>query len=125
MLIAVVLQAVITLLAGCVVWLVWGPIHALSLAAGGGSIVIPNALLALRIKTSPPRFAPIVLLVGEFVKIGLTVLLLWLSSRWIVGLSWGAMIVGIILALKALLLTPWCQRWWDQHRASDIRLLGE
>lgn len=113
----------ITLLAGMVVWLVWGPLHALSLVAGGGSIVVPNALLALRLKTSPPRFAPVVLLVGEFLKIGLSVLLLWLSYRWIEGMSWGALIVGVILALKALLLTPWCQRLWDQYQAGRPRLL--
>ena len=125
MLIAVALQALITLLAGLVVWLVWSPIHALSLAAGGGSIVVPNALLALRLKTSPPRFAPVVLLVGEFLKIGLSVFLLWLSYRWIEGLSWGALIAGVILALKALLLTPWCQRLWDQYRAGQVGLSGK
>lgn len=119
------LQAVITFLAGLVVWLVWGPMQALSLAAGGGSIVVPNALLALRLTTSPPRLAPLVLLVGEFLKIGLSVLLLWLSYRWIEGLSWGALIVGVILALKSLLLTPWCQRLWDQHRAEHVGLSGK
>ena len=121
-LIAVALQALITLLAGLVVWLVWGPLHGLSLVAGGGSIAVPNALLALRLITSPPRLAPIVLLVGEFLKIGLSVFLLWLSYRWIEGLSWGALILGVILALKALLLTPWCQRLWDQYQAGQVGL---
>lgn len=121
-LIAVALQAVVTLLAGMVTWLLVGPLHAVSLLAGGGSIVIPNGLLALRLKASPPRFAPVVLLVGEFVKIGLSVLLLWMAYRWIAGLSWGALIVGVILALQALLLTPWVQRWADQRDAGRAGL---
>ncbi|MEN9759202.1 MAG: hypothetical protein RLZZ281_913 [Pseudomonadota bacterium] len=117
MLVAVMLQAVITLLAGMITWLVVGPIQALSLVAGGGSIVIPNGLLAMRLRASQPQFAPVVLLVGEFVKILLSVGLLWLAYRWIEGLSWGALIVGVILALKALLLTPWAQRAVDQWQA--------
>lgn len=65
----------------------------------------------------PTQFAPVVLLVGEFVKILLSVGLLWLAYRWIEGLSWGALIVGVILALKALLLTPWAQRAVDRWQA--------
>lgn len=120
MLVAVALQAVVTLLAGIITWLMISPLHALSLVAGGGSIVIPNGLLALRLRTSQPRFAPVVLLVGEFVKIALSVGLLWLAYRWIEGLSWGALLVGVILALKALLLTPWAQRWLDQQHAQRL-----
>ena len=118
MLVAVAVQAVITLLAGVIAWLMMGPLHAVSLVAGGGSIVLPNGLLALRLRASPPQFAPVVLLVGEFVKIALSVALLWLAYRWIEGLSWGALIIGVILALKALLLTPWIQRWVDQRQAA-------
>ena len=117
MLIAVVLQAVATLLAGMITWLVWGPAHAVSLVAGGGSIVVPNALLALRLKSSAPRQAPVVLMVGEFIKVGLSVLLLWLSYRVIADLSWGALIVGVVVALKALLLAPWAQSVVDRDEA--------
>ena len=119
MLIAVSLQAVITLLSGVLVWLAWGPMQALSLVAGGGSIVIPNALLAMRIKASASHVVPVVLLVGEFVKIGLSVVLLWLCSQWIEPLSWGAFIAGIIVALKSLLLAPWLHQRWDQRAAPD------
>jgi ATP synthase protein I len=123
-LIAVGLQAVITLLSGVLVWLVWGPMQALALVAGGGSIVIPNALLAMRIKASASHVVPVVLLVGEFAKIGLSVLLLWLCSQWIVPLSWGAFIAGIIVALKSLLLAPWFQQRWDQRTAPASGELG-
>ena len=118
MLVAVTLQAVITLVAGIIAWLAVGPIQALSLVAGGGSIVIPNGLLAMRLRASHPQTAPVVLLVGEFVKILSSVGLLWLAYRWIEGLSWGALIVGLVLALKALLLTPWVQRAVDQRQAA-------
>lgn len=125
MLIAVLLQAAVTLLAGAITWLVWGPLAAVSLVAGGGSIAVPNALLALRVKTSQPQFAPVVLLVGEFVKIGLSVFLLWLSYRWIEGLLWGALIAGVILALQSLLLVPWLQGVWDRRQAEKWGPSGE
>lgn len=125
MLIAVFLQFAVTLLAGAVTWLVWGPIASVSLVAGGGSIAVPNALLALRVKTSQPQFAPVVLLVGEFVKMGLSVLLLWLSYRWIEGLSWGALIAGVILALQSLLLVPWLQGIWDRRQAAKADMSGK
>jgi ATP synthase protein I len=117
-LIAVALQALVTLLAGLFSWLVWGPLVALSLVAGGGSIVVPNALLAMRVKASRPPYAPAVLLVGEFVKIGLSVLLLWLSYRWIEGLSWPGLIFGLVLALQSLLLAPWANAQVDKWRAA-------
>lgn len=113
--IAVLLQTLVTLVAGIVTWLGWGPIYAVSLVAGGGSVVIPNALLALRLSTSQPRFAPVVLLIGEFVKIGLSVLFLWLAYRWVSDLSWGALIVGVILALKIVWITPWVQDQIDRR----------
>ncbi|MFM7965330.1 MAG: ATP synthase subunit I [Betaproteobacteria bacterium] len=119
MLIAVGLQAVITLLSGVLVWLVWGPMQALSLVAGGGAIVIPNALLAIMIIASPRPAVPVVLLVGELIKVGLSVLLLWVSYRFIEQLSWGALIVGIIAALLSVLLVPWCQQRFDQRSAPD------
>ncbi len=120
MLTAVVLQAVVTLLAGMITWLLWGPAQAVSLLAGGGSIVVPNALLALRLRSSAPRHAPVVLMVGEFVKVGLSVLLLWLSYRVIAELSWGGLIVGIVVALKALLLAPWAQSLVDRAQAGRM-----
>ncbi len=118
--IAVFLQVAITLLAGMATWLGWGTAHAVSLVAGGGSIAVPNALLALRLSTSQPRFAPVVLLIGEFVKIGLSVLLLWSAYRWISDLSWGALIVGVILALKIVWITPWVQGQLDRRRVPNI-----
>jgi len=114
--VAVSLQVAATLLAGVVAWLGWGSLVAVSLVAGGGSIAIPNALLALRLSTSQPRFAPVVLLIGEFVKIGLSVLLLWAAYRWISNLSWGALIVGVILALKIVWITPWVQGQLDRRQ---------
>jgi ATP synthase protein I len=121
-LIAVLLQAAITVLAGIIAWLIWGPLAGLSLVAGGSAIALPNALLAIRLKMSRPESAPMVLLIGEFVKIGLSVLLLWAASQWIVGLSWGALIVGVILALKVLLLTPWVQSVADRRSAAQAVL---
>jgi ATP synthase protein I len=118
--IAVSLQVLVTLLAGIVTWLVWEPLQAVSLVAGGGSIAVPNALLALRLSTSQPDFAPVVLLIGEFVKIVLSIVLLWLAYRSIPGMSWGALIVGVVLALKIVWLTPWVQGRLDRRRAARV-----
>jgi ATP synthase protein I len=117
---AVVIQAAVTLIAAGLAWLGWGLLAAVSLAAGGGAIVLPNALLVWRLGLADPRVAPIMLLMGQFVKIGLSVLLLWAASQWIEGLSWGALIAGLALALNALLLTPWVSTMLDKRRAASV-----
>jgi F0F1-type ATP synthase assembly protein I len=117
---AISLQAAFTLMAGMIAWLIWGSTQAVSLVAGGSSIVVPNALLALRLWSSAPSHAPVVLMVGEFVKVGVSVLMLWLSYRVIENLSWGALIAGVVVALKALLLTPWAQSIVDRAQARRI-----
>jgi ATP synthase protein I len=117
---AVLIQAAVTLLAATVAWIGWGFSAGLSLFAGGCAIVLPNALLALRLQLGRPEHAPVTLLVGEFVKIGLSVLLLWAAYRWIEALSWGALILGLVLALKALLLAPWAIMQLDKWRAAKL-----
>ena len=120
MLTAVITQTVGTLIAGFIAWLVWGPIVGLSVVAGGGSIAIPNALLALRLIASRPEVGPIVFLIGEPIKIVLSVLLLWAAVHWIEDLSWLGLISGLVLALKSLLLTPWIQSHLDRRQADRI-----
>jgi len=117
---AVITQTVGTLIAGFIAWLVWGPIVGLSLVAGGGSIAIPNALLALRLIASRPEVGPIVFIIGEPIKIALSVLLLWAAVHWIEDLSWLGLISGLVLALKSLLLTPWIQGYIDRRQADRM-----
>ena len=120
MLTAVITQTVGTLIAGFIAWLVWGPIVGLSVVAGGGSIAIPNALLALRLIASRPEVGPIVFIIGEPIKIALSVLLLWAAVHWIEHLSWLGLISGLVLALKSLLLTPWIQGYLDRRQADRM-----
>ncbi len=120
MLTAVITQTVGTLIAGFIAWLVWGPIVGLSVVAGGGSIAIPNALLALRLIASRPEVGPIVFIIGEPIKIALSVLLLWAAVHWIEDLSWLGLISGLVLALKSLLLTPWIQSHLDRRQADRM-----
>jgi F0F1-type ATP synthase assembly protein I len=117
---AVITQTVGTLIAGFIAWLVWGPIVGLSVVAGGGSIAIPNALLALRLIASRPEVGPIVFIIGEPIKIALSVLLLWAAVHWIEDLSWLGLISGLVLALKSLLLTPWIQGYLDRRQADRM-----
>lgn len=114
---AVLVQTVVTVLAAIFAGLIWGVSAAVSLAAGGGSIVIPNGLLALRLRTGNPAAAPVTLLIGEFIKIGLSIGLIWAATRWIQDLSWGALIAGLVLALKSLLVVPWVIAAIDKRRA--------
>lgn len=120
MLTAVLIQLLVTALAATVTLVFWGSAPAVSLAAGGMSVVIPSALLALRLRAAKPSHAPVVLLVGEFVKMGMTILLLWAAYRFIGGLLWGPLLLGLIVALKALWFAPWALQALDRRRAARL-----
>jgi F0F1-type ATP synthase assembly protein I len=77
-------------------------------------------LLALRLIASRPEVGPIVLIIGEPIKIALSVLLLWAAVHWIEDLSWLGLISGLVLALKLLLLTPWIQSHLDRRQADRM-----
>lgn len=91
---------VLALLAG--VWVDWT--SAGHLALGGATAIIPNSLFALRLafqRGRSPESYPVVFMLGEFAKIGLTVLLLAAVMRWQSGLRWLPLLIGLIVALKA------------------------
>lgn len=66
--------------------------------------MIPNGLFALRLalhRRRRPESYPAVFFLGEFVKIGLTVLLLAAVARTVPDVRWLPLLVGFIVALKA------------------------
>lgn len=77
---------------------------ALSLACGVAAVVLPAALLARgltsRFATANVGTAVISFFIWELVKIVLTVGLLLAAHWWVADLSWPAMLVGLVLALK-------------------------
>ena len=111
MLMAVLMQIVSVLVAALVALLVSGLPNAWFLVLGGAAAIIPNGLFALRLAVHRGRSAgsyPVVFLLGLFLKIGLTVALLFVIISWLGPVNWLPLLIGLIVALKApLLAVPW------------------
>ena len=98
----VLLQIFATLGAACLSFLMGGRDAAVSACLGGFSCAIPNAVLAVNLKLCnlvKPSFSPVLLLVGEFIKIIATVVLMYLVAVLYEGLVWPAMIGSISVVL--------------------------
>lgn len=103
----VALQGMATLCAALITGAVAGVAAGVSTALGGAAVTVPNAVFALRLRSSQrQRGGPSVttFLAGEFVKLGLTVSALAVVVAQYGGLVWPALLVGIIVALKSYLL---------------------
>lgn len=101
---AVGFQLVATLLAAALSAALFGLEGALSALAGGTAVLVPNALFAFRLAAGAgrnPAAYPVAFFVGEFIKVAATVGLLALAAVTIEPLHWGALIIGMVLALKA------------------------
>ena len=104
MLMAVLLQIVSVLAAASVALLVSGPPNAGFLVLGGAAAIIPNGLFAVRLALQRGRSAasyPVVFLLGEMLKIGLTIGLLVVIHRLLAPVAWLPLLIGLIIALKA------------------------
>jgi len=111
---AVALQWAVVLTMAAAAW-TWGGVHsAASLLGGGAAVAIPNALLALWLTIRVRRVGSLTttaLLLGEFLKLGLTMALLVLVAvKLRLVLVWLAFIIGVIGALKAQWLALWFTR---------------
>lgn len=104
----VMAQAVTAVVVALLAWLIGGFDAGWSALAGSGAYFVPNFLFALRLFLAtfrPGGSGPFVFLVGEFLKIGAVVGLLWLLAH--VGgerVVWLAVIAGLIAALKGYML---------------------
>ncbi len=100
----VLLQLSATLAAALISGALFGMRGAVSAVLAGLACVVPNALFALRLSlaarksVAPPVSA---FFVGELLKIAAIVGLLALIHRLYGDLHWGALFIGLILALKA------------------------
>jgi len=93
-------------------------VHAgLSVILGGAACVVPNLLFMIRLMTrsgpmgtaNAPSAAGFLL--GEFLKLGLTVALLFVIVRLYPELNWLAFIVGVVVSLKSYLVFLLIDRW--------------
>ncbi len=101
---AVLLQVVSVLLLALGTALVADWTSALHVVYGGAAAIIPNGLFALRLAFHRGRSAesyPVVFFLGQFAKIALTVGLLAGINKWLGPLQWLALLLGLIVALKA------------------------
>lgn len=100
----VLLQFGATLAAAAISAVFFGVTGAVSAALAGLACVVPNALFALRLTLVSKRYGvpPVsAFFVGEIVKVLTIVGLLVLIHSVYDDLHWGALLIGMILALKA------------------------
>lgn len=74
---------------------------------GGLCCVVPNGLFALRLATSmrkPGGANPMTFIIGEFIKIALTIALLGAVALLYRDVNWLALIAAFIVALKSYII---------------------
>ncbi len=107
MLRVIFLQLASTIAAGMVAGLLGGVPAMVSALLGGLCCVVPNSLFALRLfadAQKPGGANPMSFIIGEFIKIALTVALLGAIAWLYHGLNWLALIAGFIVALKSYII---------------------
>ncbi len=77
---------------------------AASVLYGSAAVFVPAALLARgvtsRLTTASPMAAATGFLVWEGVKVAMTVMVLLLAPRLVEGLSWPALLLGLVVTMK-------------------------
>jgi len=101
----VLTQVVVGAVAALLAWLLTGtPSVAWSLAYGALAVVLPAAVFARgltgRLSSVNPLTGAMGFLVWQMVKLALTLAMLIAAPRLVVALSWPALLVGLVLALK-------------------------
>jgi ATP synthase protein I len=101
------LQMIATLVAGIVAGLIGGGAAMFSAVLGGMCCVVPNGIMAFRLFASaqkPGGANPATFFIWEFVKIALTLALLFITARLYHDLNWFALLGGFIVALKSYII---------------------
>ena len=104
------LQIAVTLVVAAFVGLVAGMRGGISAALGGAVCVVPNLLFAMHLhflKLRPRASFATHFLLGELVKLLMTFSLLLVVVKVYADLHWPSMLIGLVLALQAVLLAFW------------------
>jgi ATP synthase protein I len=100
----VLAQALLGLGLMALAWLIWDVQVATSVASGSLAVVLPGALFARGVTSRFARAnagsAVMSFFLWEFVKVMVSVAVMFAAYKWIVGLNWLAMIGGLVLTLK-------------------------
>jgi ATP synthase protein I len=71
---------------------------------GTATVVVPGALMARgmtsRLSGMSPGVGAMSFMLWEMVKIGVSVAMLMLAPRFVPGLSWPALLVGLVVCMK-------------------------
>ena len=107
----VAVQAAATALVALAAWLWSSPVAAWSAGYGGLAVVLPAALLARGVqrRRATAGAAMAALMGWELVKMALTVAMLAAAPRLVPGLSWLALLVGMVVTMKTYWLALWVQ----------------
>lgn len=105
-------QAGVGVLLALVVWLVTGKsVVAVSVAYGALAVVIPAALFARglmsQFSSMNAMTAGFGFFVWEMLKIAVTIALIAVAPKLVQGLDWLAMLIGLIVTMKAVWLVLW------------------
>jgi len=107
-------QVVLVFLGSIGAGVIFGINAALSCAAGGLCVFVPNAFFALyliALQATGTGANPSILLVFEFLKLAIVCLLFFLVAKFYPALNWPAMLFGIVVgALSNLALLIGKQR---------------
>lgn len=111
---AITLQWGVIALLAAIAWLWKGNAGAASLVFGGASVALPNSVLAAWLTVRLQQFGGAgvaALLGGELAKLGFTVALLAAAPGMLGEVSWLALVIGVVAALKA----QWLALWMTRH----------
>ena len=105
-------QAGAGLVLALVAWLLMGLANVgWSVLYGVAAVVIPGALFARGLMSKVSSMNPAAAVTGfflwEMVKIGLVLAMMFAAPRLVPGLSWPAMLVGLIVTMKVVWLVLW------------------
>jgi ATP synthase protein I len=85
---------------------------------GAATVVVPGALMARgmtsRLSSVSPGVSAVSFMVWELVKIGVSIAMLVLAPRLVQGLSWPALLAGLVLCMKVY----WLALLWRGRRKS-------
>ena len=114
----------VQLLVGLLVVAVWLVLHSVSAgksaAYGAAAVLVPAMLFARGLtrqqKASTPGAALAGLFVWEFVKIILTLAMLFAAPRVVMDLNWLALLAGFVVTMKA----SWLAMFWRHRRKTSV-----
>jgi ATP synthase protein I len=101
------LQLIATAVVGVLAALLGGWAAMFSAVLGGICCVVPNGIMAVRLFASAQKAGganPVTFFIWEFIKIALTVAMLWLTVTLYHDLNWLALIAGFVVALKSYII---------------------